>query len=134
MSVLYKLTNHAVVFGNRQLILFLSYFQSHFDSNFKYFFDLSAVSIFVFSNRANMRVNDLMNHFLSVYSPINSSNSSCIRLDNPSKKSKTPSVESEPSLFSSRYSWSSLLISSKVFFCRLFVQDQRDFCLIPLKF
>ena len=92
------------------------------------FLILSAVSTFVFSNRANICVNALMNRFLSVSSPINSSNSSCIQLDNPSKKSKTPSVESASWLFSNKYFSSSLLISSKMsevsrIFCRLFVQD-----------
>ena len=70
--------------------------------------------IFVFSSRTKIRVRTLINRFLTLSSPINLSKSSCTRLVQLSKQSKTPPVESVSILFSSRYPPSSLLISSKM--------------------
>ena len=75
---------------------------------------LSDVSTFVFSIWAKIRINALINCFLSVSSWIISSNSSWIQLDNPFKKSKNSSVEPVSLLFPSSYSSSSLSISSKM--------------------
>ena len=93
---------------------------------------LSAVSTLVISNKAKICFRALINHFLSVSSPINSSKSPCTRLLNVSRKSKTPSVESVLILLSSRYSSSSLLISLKISVASthcwpLFLGNQKDF-------
>ena len=75
---------------------------------------LSAVSTFALSSSTNICVRALIKHFLFVSSPINLSKSSCTWFVNYSRKSKTLSVESVLILFSSKYSSSSLLISSKI--------------------
>ena len=60
---------------------------------------LSTVSALVLSNKVKIHVRALINRFLSVSLPINSSKSSCTRLLNISRKSKTLSIESVSILF-----------------------------------
>ena len=71
-------------------------------------------SNFVFSSRVKIPLRALTKRFFSASCPIISSKSSCKRFVKDSRKSKTPSIESPQIPFSSRYSSSSLLISSKM--------------------
>ena len=72
----------------------------------------SAVSTFVFSNKANILDSALTNIFLSLPPLKSSSNSSCTESASRLKKSKTPSVESLLLFLSAKSALVSLFISS----------------------
>ena len=74
----------------------------------------SAVSTFVFSNRAKDLDRALTNRFLSPSPAKSLSNSSCTESNRSSRKSKTPSLSLSLSLFSlDRKASNALFISSK---------------------